>query len=191
MRVIVEVTGLRAGPIAGEQVARLAEEAGAWGIFFESDDLTAESVTVHAAVAATTHLHIGAWVAAESPFVAAEQLSVLDAVSEGRAFGLARQHDHARQVEAVLSGREIPAGPDGIGDRTPTVRLSPPTQQAVLTVLVVGDHTVAHPLLGDLSVVALPAEELLHPGVDLSTRVRRARIAGWQGPEIAAVEALA
>jgi hypothetical protein len=182
--VILEVAGYRTGPIAAEQLARVAEAAGAWALFFESEDVGPESVTLHAAVAATVDLHVGAWLQTANPFVAAEQLTVLDAVSEGRALGLSRDGTFAGCVEEIL------AGADGLGGRTATARLAPPTRQAAVPVLRLGEGRVSHPQLLDLVRLSLPAEELLVPGVPLEGLVRSARVSGWQGPEIEAVQGL-
>ncbi len=191
MRVIIEVSGYRTGPIAAEQLARTAEAAGAWGLYFESEDVGPESLALHAAVAATTDLRVAAWLAVVNPFVAAEQLSVLDWVSGGRAVGLCREPAFADRVEEILSGVEVPAGDDGLGGRTSAVRLAPPPAQAAVPVLRRGsDGRVGHPTLADLARLSLPAEELLHPGLPLADMVREARLAGWQGPEIDAVRAL-
>jgi hypothetical protein len=190
VRVILEVAGYRTGPIAAEQLARVAEAAGAWALCFESEDVSPESLTLHAAVAATVDLHVGAWLQTTNPFVAAEQLTVLDAVSEGRALGLCREDAFAGRVEEILAGAEIPAGDDGLGGRTTTARLAPPPRQAVVPVLRVGGWKVSHPLVRDLVRLSLPAEELLVPGVPLERLVRSARMSGWQGPEIEAVQAL-
>ena len=191
MRVIIEVAGYRTGPIAAEQLARVAEAAGAWGLYFESEDVGSESFTLHAAVAATTDLRVAAWLQTANPFVAAEQLSVLDWVSGGRAAGLCRDPRFADRVEEILAGAEVPAGDDGLGGRTAAARLAPPPAQAALPVLRQGANgVVTHPSLRDLTRISLPAEELLVPGVPLAQLVREARLTGWQGPEIEAVRAL-
>lgn len=190
MRVIVEVIGFRTGPIAAEQLARVAEAAGAWGMFFESDDVGPETFTTHAAISSTTHLRVGAWLRGDNAFVAAEQLTVLDAVSGGRAFGLSRDEDYARRVEEILSGVDVPVADDGLGRRTTSVRLSPPPRQVLLPVLVVAEGCVGHRLLADAVRLPLPAEELLVPGMPLADLVREARLAGWVGPEADAVRAL-
>jgi hypothetical protein len=190
VRVILEVAGYRTGPIAAEQLARGAEAAGAWALFFESGDVGPETLTLHAAVAATVDLHVGAWLQTVNPFVAAEQLTVFDAVSEGRALGLSRDATFAGRVEEILAGAEVPAGDDGLGGRTATARLAPPSRQAAVPVLRLGEGKVSHPQLLDLVRLSLPAEELLVPGVPLERLVRSARMSGWQGPEIEAVQAL-
>ena len=190
MRVILEVAGYRTGPIAAEQLARVAEVAGAWGLYFESADVGPESFTLHAAVAATVDLHVGAWLQTANPFVAAEQLTVLDGVSRGRAVGLARDDVFAGRVEEILAGAEVRAGDDGLGGRTATARLAPAPSQAAVPVLRRGGGTLSHPRLLDLVRLSRPAEELLVPGVPLERLVRSARMSGWQGPEIDAVQAL-
>jgi hypothetical protein len=190
VRVIIEVAGYRTGPIAAEQLARVAEASGAWGLYFESGDVGPESFTLHAAVASTVDLFVGAWLGTDNPFVAAEQLSVLDAVSGGRATGLCRDDGFAAEVEEILAGAEVRAGDDGLGGRTATIRLAPPPRQAALPVLRIGEGSVSHPRLRDLVRLSLPAEELLVPGIPLEQLVRSARMGGWQGPEIDAVQAL-
>ena len=191
MRVIIEVAGYRTGPIAAEQLARVAEAAGAWGLCFESEDVGPESLTLHVAVAATTHLRVAAWLGVTNPFVAAEQLTVLDYVSGGRAAGVSDDPALADRVEEILTGAEVPAADDGLGGRTAAVRLAPPPMQTAVPVLRRGPGgLVSHPCLRDLARISLPAEQLLLPGVPLADLVRRARLAGWQGPEIEAVSAL-
>ncbi len=191
MRVIIEVAGYRTGPIAAEQLARVAEGAGAWGLLFESGDVGPESFTLHAAAAATTDLRLIAWVPTASPFLAAEQLSVLDWVTNGRAVGICGDVLLAEGMEDILAGAAMPAGDDGLGGRTPAARLAPPPRQSALLVLRrAADGTVSHPQLRDLTRLSLPAEQLLVPGLPLNEMVRDARLSGWQGPEIDAVRAL-
>lgn len=190
MRVIIEVAGYRTGPIAAEQLARVAEASGAWGLYFESDEVGPESLTLHAVVASTTDLHVGAWLRTEQAVVAAEQLAVLDALSGGRAMGLCRGEALAVAVEEILAGAGVRAGDDGLGGRTATTRLAPSPCQAVLPVLRAGDGSVSHPQLLDLVCLSLAAEELLVPGIPLDRLVRTARLSGWQGPETDAVRAL-
>jgi hypothetical protein len=166
VRTVVLVTGPQPGPVASRELAENVEAAGAWGIAFEDPAAGCASLSVHAVTDAADSLHVGAWMTPSSAVVAAEQLTTLDLLTGGRAFGLSTSAQRAQQIERIVLSGMAPAESGQITAvsiaRGVTV---PPPVQTLVPVLVLNDRTLSHPHHGESNggwaVIARSVQELV------------------------------